>query len=375
MSLTDRLIDEIRARGALTVAEFMERALYDPAEGYYAKVAQRSGRAGDFFTSVDAGPLFGQLIAELAARAWSRHPAAPFDLVEAGAGNGRLMRDVLDTLLAERPDCYRALRATLVERSEVARQAHDAIASVHAGIPVASSGEVPERFEGLLFANELLDAMPVHRVVQTRHGLREVYVVVDAGRLAIALGQPSNDAVVSYLDAAGVSLPQGVTADISPAAVAWTAGAAQRLRWGAILLIDYGHEASALFSDHHRDGTLVSYTRHQLDPVSRDAGPRHPAWLEDAGQRDLTAHVDFTSVSRAAEREGARREWLVDQTRLLLGLGLATRLSGTHGSGLGDVKWRLAAKTLAGPHGLGGSHQALLLSKGLDAARLLTPVP
>jgi SAM-dependent MidA family methyltransferase len=374
MSLADRLVDEIRAHGPLTVEGFMERALYDPAEGYYSTAVQRSGRTGDFFTSVDAGPLFGQLIAELAARVWAQRGGAAFDLVEAGAGNGRLTGDVLDALKAEQPECYRSVRVTLVERSPAARRAHGAVAARHSGIALGSTAAVPAPVSGFLFANELLDAMPVHRVVQTRDGLREVYVTAEASHLALVLGPLSDPALGAYFESAGVTLPEGVTADISPAAVAWTAAAARHLDWGAILLIDYGAEAAELFSARHPDGTLVSYARHQLDPASPRASRRCPAWLEAPGQRDLTAHVDFTSVGRAAERGGARRGWLVDQTRLLLGLGLADRLSAVSGTGVDDVRWRLAAKTLAAPHGIGASHRALLVSKGIDGTRLLRPV-
>ena len=356
----------------MTVAAFMERALYDPDGGYYTGAGQRSGRDGDFYTSVDAGPLFGQLLAELIARVWARHREANFDLVEAGAGNGRLMGDVLDALRTSHAECHASLRVRLVERSAVARQAHDALAARHDPLPVHSSPDLPERFDGLLFANELLDAMPAHRLVQTDRGLREAYVREDAGRLALGLGPVSSPALASYVGEVGVELPAGATVDVSPAAVAWVGDAARRLGRGAMLLIDYGHEARTLFAGHLLGGTLASYARHRLDPSrARENSPRHPAWLEEPGQRDLTAHVDFTSVARAAEREGARREWLVDQTRLLLGLGLAGRFATASGSGVADVRWRLAAKTLVGPQGLGESHKALLLTKGLHGAGLL----
>jgi SAM-dependent MidA family methyltransferase len=374
MPLLDRLIDEIRSRGPLTVAAFMERALYDPDAGYYATAGQRSGRHGDFYTSVDAGPLFGEVLAELVSRTWAQSRPECFDLVEAGAGNGRLMRDLLNALRARHDACYRSLRVVLVERSAVARRAHAALAADHQPTPVVSSEALPDRIDGLLLANELLDAMPVHRLVQTQHGLREAYVREDDGRLGLVLGPVSSGAVASYLDAAGVTLQEGGMADVSPEAVAWTRDAARRLRRGGLLLIDYGQDAATLFGDMRPEGTLASYARHQIDLAGPGAGtPRHPSWLEAPGTRDLTAHVDFTSVTRAAEREGARRDWLIEQRQLLLRLGLSERLSRTDGAGLGDIRWRLAAKTLVNPHGLGATHRALLLSKGLDGAALLDP--
>ena len=169
----------------------MDLALYHPEFGYYARAAQRSGRAGDFFTSVDVGPIFGELLArqivEMAAILGS--PPRAFDLVEAGAGNGRLSADILRALDATAP-CPAAAAAPAPRRGQ--RRAHaprrpDTLGA-HASRLTSASGDLPERFEGVLFANELLDAMPVHQVVMHEDGLREVFVVEDRGRLTAREG-------------------------------------------------------------------------------------------------------------------------------------------------------------------------------------------
>src|SRR3982751_2929114 len=117
----------IRERGPLTVAAFMDLALYDPECGYYARAAQRSGRAGDFFTSVDVGPLFGELLAAQMAEMFGILESGPaFDLVEAGAGNGRLSADILRAVRDNHPELYSALRLHLVETSATARGAQRA---------------------------------------------------------------------------------------------------------------------------------------------------------------------------------------------------------------------------------------------------------
>src|SRR5436190_1257647 len=120
--LRELLVTLIRENGPITVAVFMEAALYHPGHGYYATEARRSGRGGDFYTSVDAGSLFGETLAGYLARRWIEmaRPDA-FDLVEAGAGNGRLARDVADAAAREYPDFYETLRLHLVERSADAR--------------------------------------------------------------------------------------------------------------------------------------------------------------------------------------------------------------------------------------------------------------
>ena len=187
----DFIANRIRRDGPLTVAAFMELALYDPAHGYYASAAQRSGQAGDFYTSVDVGPLFGELLSTFVRRAWrslaERQAAAPFTLCEAGAGNGRLARDILDTLEREAPDCCSALSVALVERSASACEAHASTLGRHAARLTWSADRLPEAFEGVLVANELLDAMPVHRLAHTPDGWREIYVDVAADGNALFL--------------------------------------------------------------------------------------------------------------------------------------------------------------------------------------------
>jgi SAM-dependent MidA family methyltransferase len=179
-----RIADVIGERGPITVAAFMDLALYDPEIGYYARAARRSGRAGDFFTSVDVGPLFGELleiqIAEMAdlLTADPGLPTADFDLVEAAAGNARLSADILQASRRRDSAFYNRIRLHLVETSADARAAGRATLGEVADRLVSSSDSLPPTFTGVLFANELLDALPVHQVVMRPEGLREIYVDV-----------------------------------------------------------------------------------------------------------------------------------------------------------------------------------------------------
>src|SRR5262245_35327323 len=178
------LFDELRARGPVTVATFMELVLYHPEFGYYARAVRRTGRAGDFFTSVDVGALFGELlevqIAEMFQILQTADVQPPtFNLVEAGAADGRLAADILHAARKQDPACYEALRLHLVEASARAREAHASTLGAVADRLAASSAALPESFEGVLLANELLDALPVHQVVMREDGLREVYVTAE----------------------------------------------------------------------------------------------------------------------------------------------------------------------------------------------------
>jgi SAM-dependent MidA family methyltransferase len=343
----------------MTVAAFMDFALYDPACGYYARAVRRSGRTGDFFTSVDVGPLFGELLEiQLAEMAAILGRDTPFDLVEVGASDGRLAADILEAARQRDPAFYSRLRVHLVEASEAARAAERAALSPFEGRLASTSAALPRSFSGALMANEWLDALPVHQVVMRREGLREVYVDVDpSGRLLAREDHPSTPELAAYLDALGVSLEPGWRAEIGLDAVAWIREAARRLDRGFLILIDYGHEAKDLYSVGHAGGTLTTFSGH----TSGDAGrPGAPPWLAAPGTRDITAHVDFTSVRRAAEAEGLVTLGFLDQTYFLLGLLDPALPAGR----------ARALKTLVMPGGLGSTMKVLLLGKGVGAPAL-----
>ncbi|MGE5199612.1 MAG: class I SAM-dependent methyltransferase [Rhodospirillaceae bacterium] len=360
------VVERIRRRGPITVAEFMDLALYAPEVGYYARAAQRSGRTGDFFTSVDVGPVFGAVLAERFAAWWRSMGGAAagprrFDLVEAAAGNGRLTRDILDAAAQRDPEFYGAVAAHLVERSARARATHPEVLASH-GPRLASSGEaLPDGIEGIIFANELLDALPVHLVEMGGSGLAEIYVDVESGRLVDRPGPPSSPALARYLADAGVSLDRGARAELNLAAVAWVADAAARLRRGFLVLIDYGYEAAELYSAARSRGTLATFHRHRLAAPAGEASAGR-AWLADPGGRDLTSHVDFTSVRRAAERAGLETVAITPQTRFLLEALEGSPLVGEF-SAPDRLADRLALKTLLMPGGLGSTHSVLVFAK------------
>ncbi len=143
MGLREVIADRIRTSGPISFAEFMDISLYHPELGYYARAAQKTGRAGDFFTSVDVGPIFGELLAKQFAEMWrilqTQSPipnlqSLRFDLVEAGAGSGRLARDVLDAAKRTDSEFYAAIRLSLVEQSPAARAAQVETLGPHASL-------------------------------------------------------------------------------------------------------------------------------------------------------------------------------------------------------------------------------------------------
>ena len=342
----------------------MDISLYHPELGYYARVAQKTGRAGDFFTSVDVGPIFGELLAKQFAEMWHilQSGSAPrtgtrvrpqFDLVEAGAGSGRLARDILDAAQRTDAEFYSAIRLSLVEQSPAARAAQVETLGPHAPLLTHSSPALPEDVSGVIYANELLDALPTHIVEMSDAGLREVFIDYVDGGFVEQLDELSTPRISEYLARAGAEMRIGWRAEVNLRAEDWTKSAASSLRRGFIVLIDYGHDERDLYNGSHAAGTLTSYKQHS----------QLADFLQEPGETDITAHVDLSAVTRAAEQSALDVLARLDQTYFLLGLGI-TGLEGL------SLQQRLALKTLLLPGGLGSTHKVLIFGKDVGTPTL-----
>ena len=374
MSLREVIIERIRSDGPLSFAAYMDLALYHPELGYYARDDRRSGRTGDFFTSVDLGSVFGELLSKQFAQMWRitvSHAGSDldhFDLVEAGAGSGRLARDILDRSAITQKDFYAAVRCTLVERSRAARSAQEATLGRHLAKLGPSGTELPSRVDGIIFANELLDALPMHAVEMTECGLREVYVEVGGRRFVERLG-PVSPTVQAHIERHHIRLEPGWRAEVSPAMVNWVEDAGRRLKHGFLVLVDYGHEAAELYSPAHASGTLTRYRKHRAETGADRSAATRP-WLEEPGVSDITAHVDLTAVRQAAHRVGLRTLATLDQTYFLLGLASTGDGETAPDDGLDAIKRRLALKTLLLPGGLGSTHKVLIFGRNVGTPQL-----
>ena len=336
--------DEIAATGPMTFARFMELALYHPERGYYRNAAARPGRDGDFLTAPEAHPIFGQAIARLAIDVWSAlgRPAT-FTIREHGAGSGALAAALVDGVRATEPDLAGALRYRAVEveprRLEELRARLGDVVEPDDGAPI----------DGLVIGNEVLDALPTHRVVGTAGGLDEVYVAIVDGSLANSSGPPSTPALEARLDAEGITLAEGQRAEICLATDAWVAGAAGGLAKGLLLLIDYGHSAAALYDNRRRPrGTLAAYVSHRI----------HDDPYRAIGRQDLTAHVDVTAVEAAARAAGLEHLATTTQGRFLAGLGVGDLLVALQSGPDADLAGYLDAKAslvrMIDPAAMGG---------------------
>jgi SAM-dependent MidA family methyltransferase len=340
VTLRDRLIARIRARGPISFADYMDAALYDPDEGYYhQRVAL--GFEGDYLTAPDLGPHFGRTLARAFVDCWTAlgRPAA-WDLVEAGAGRGTLMRDVLVSLDRERPDTAKGARPAILEVSPRLR-AQQSSALDGRDLRWASDPKALAPLHGVVFANEVLDAFPVHVIVRAADGLREVFVGEQDGQLVETLRAPEGDLRYRVPE----SLPSGGRWEVSPEAEGWVATLASALTRGYVIFVDYGGDEADLLT-RLGTGTVRGFARHRLltDPFT------------EPGAHDLTASVNFTAIRRAAEGAGFTFVGRTSQRDALLALGIrdvASRAA-TPMEQLREYGRRSAIDLLLDPSGFGG---------------------
>jgi len=358
------LAERIRRFGPITFAEYMRECLYHPIHGYYSR--GESKRFADYYTSVDVHPIFGRLLARQFAEMWQQlDRPAEFTLVEAGAGAGRLASHILEFARAKLPEFYEALRYTAVERSP---SRCDQLASrltrfVQDG-KCQPAIELPARIPaGCVFSNELLDALPVHRVLQQKDALRELFVACDGANFSELSLPLSTCAITEYFAAQQITLEDSQQAEAGLEACDWITEIARRLDRGFVLTIDYGHEAAHLFDSHHMAGTVLAYANHR---AAED-------FYAAPGEQDLTAHVNFTALRLWGQRHGLETLGLVTQAAFLLALGKGNDFADLYDDGMDEtdrVRSRLRLKTLIFPEGMGERFQVLLQQKGVLAAHL-----
>jgi SAM-dependent MidA family methyltransferase len=311
------IVDAVRSAGGwIPFDRYMALALYAPGLGYYAAGARKFGDSatgGDFVTAPEISPLFAAALASQVAQTCAHVPAR---IVEFGAGSGVLARDLLDALAA---------RGVAVERYSIVELSPDLASRQRAllqGRKVDWLSAPPDRFEGVMLANEVLDVMPVRLFVKRGGVARERGVGVQDGRLLFVEGEADaalSDAVAAIEEDVG-PLPEGYGSEIGLEAAAWMRSAAGWLARGLLLAIDYGFPRREYYHPQRLMGTLMCHYRHHAHA--------EPLWLP--GLNDITAHVDFTAMADAAHGAGLDVLGYTTQAHFLMNCGLLDRLGADH---------------------------------------------
>ena len=316
VSLAERLKDLIPREGAISFHDWMKAALYDPDGGYYQSADRaRWGREGDYRTSPERSELFAATFAHYFAGLLDED----LTIVECGAGNGSFAAGLLSTLREQSPSIFAGTRYIVYDVSDDAlSRARERLAQFGDRVEFYSDWDLVSVKHGIVFANELLDAFPIHRVLKTEEGLSEFYVTVDEdGEFGWTTGPLSTPRLTEFCSAHSLELANGQIIEINLAIDDWLTQVAAKLDNGFVITVDYGAEADELYDPIQRpEGTLRGFSRHGfVDDLL--AGP---------GEYDLTTTVNWTQVKTTGERLGFHVVDFASQDKFLLKAGLLDQL-------------------------------------------------
>ena len=339
--------------GAMAFSRFMELALYAPRLGYYSGGAAKLGASGDFTTAPEISSLFGASLARAAAAIIAQ--SAP-DIIEFGAGTGKLARDVLTALdeLGVKVDSY-----TIIELSgELRARQQEALKDLP---QVRWLDGMPDSFSGVVLANEVLDAMPVELVIRKQGRWMRQMVTVENGAFAFVQAELPAELAAQVArqipDAEG--LADGYLTEIHPVAEGFMASLAGMMKGGrgAAFLFDYGFPAREYYLDQRMGGTLMCHYRHHSHP--------DPFYLP--GLQDITAHVDFTAMALGAQDAGLQVLAYMNQSSFLLACGIGELLMQTDPEdALRFLPHSKAVQKLVSPGEMGELFKVLVVGQDVD---------
>jgi SAM-dependent MidA family methyltransferase len=340
---------DIQNNGPITFARFMERALYDPVHGYYVSTTERPTRSGDFLTAPELHPIFGRTLAVQVEEMWQRLGAPPeFVLHEYGAGSGALFVSILDGLVRSGSPLADSIRYEPVDFARQRAAIAERLGSLGRAAQLVGISEHSDAKTGLVIANEYVDALPVHRVIQMDGVLREIHVAWRDDAFVEVAGPPTDDRLETWFSDAAVELAEGQRAEVNLALLDWIAQIAADLERGYVLVIDYGAAARELYGPTRPNGTIRAFGGHM---VSSDV-------LSGVGERDITSHVDFDALERQAVASGFDVAGRRRSNEFLLACGLEDAYQEARAEAASDwegsTALRSAVQRLVDPNALGG---------------------
>lgn len=348
-----------KSKGWISFAEFMQMALYTPSLGYYSGGAKKLGAGGDFVTAPEMSPLFAKALARQAAQVLLTTQG---DILELGAGTGKLARDLLLELqvLEQLPNQY-----FILEVSDYLR--HVQYEYLHAQLSDALFKRLvwlealPASFTGLVLGNEVLDAIPVHLVVHKAGKLQARGITFDGDFVWQDKAIQEQSIVDSdlYAEVSAYSFPNDYLTEVCPAANGLIRSISSILNYGAILMIDYGFGAAEYYHPQRNLGTLMCHFQHFS----------HTNPLIYIGLQDITAHVNFTTIAQAGIAQGLDLAGYCSQAQFLINCGILDVMSAVSPNDIAIyAPMAAAAQKLLSPAEMGDLFKAIALTKGLSAS-------
>ena len=344
--------------GWINFAQLMDAALYTPGLGYYSGGAKKFGLSGDFVTASEISPLFSQTIARQTQQVLSslQTQNKKADILELGAGTGRFAKDLLFELakLEQLPARYMILEVS----AHLREQQHS---TLKAALPnelmerVVWLDALPRSFDGLIFANEVLDALPVHIVRTKADGIAEIGVVSEDEGLVWKEKPAFSSALKDFV--AELKLMDGYTTEVCLAATGLVASLAGILQSGMLLMIDYGFSRTEYYHPQRNQGTLMCHYRHRA----------HGDPLVYLGLQDITAHVDFTRVAETGVGNGLELIGFLTQAQFLINAGITELLESIPAEDSANYLPLVAsAQKLLSPAEMGDLFKVIAFEKNLD---------
>ncbi len=303
-----------RAGGKICFADYMQMALYSPQFGYYTSSLEKFGRSGDFVTAPEISPLFSQCLAQYCQKNLTAIGGG--NILEFGAGSGRMAQDILMTLAKQNslPDHYFILELSAQLRQWQQQYLQTECPELYSR--VIWLDRLPELgFKGVILANEVLDAMPVHLFYRSQHEILEKYVGVEQGEFVWKIDQPCDPRLiekVTHIEHELGALQEGYTSEINLFLDGFMKSIGDVLERGSMVIIDYGFERPIYYHPERAMGTLMCHSQHQA----------HPDPFTSPGLQDITAHVDFSALIDAGIAAGLKYITLDSQANFLLSQGI-----------------------------------------------------
>lgn len=351
-----KIFDWVKSNQPVCFVDYMQQALYAPQAGYYASSAPKLGREGDFITAPELTPLFGYALANQCMDILANLNQA--SILEFGAGTGRLCVDILTALAHHNalPSHYFILEVSGGLKAIQQRTINEQIPHLAERVHWVTAW--PETFSGVMLANEVLDAMPVHRFLYDQNKLWESYICVnEQGELQETWQPMEKGALSQYIEQSilPLNLPQPYCSEVNWLARGWINQIAASLKQGALIAIDYGFPRHEYYHPDRKNGTLMCHHQHHS----------HPDFLYKPGEQDITAHVDFTMIAETAHESELHVAGFTNQAAFLVNNGLLSLNSEITDETV-LIQQSKAINCLTHPAEMGELFKVIALSKGID---------
>lgn len=340
-------------KGLISYADYIELALYHPDHGYYMREFEKIGRSGDFITTSNVSDIFGRMFSKWFARHVEINGVAPA-VCEIGGGNGRFAKAFMD----EWPNhSNENLTYKIIEASPYHRKLQREALARFSGFSQESGIHSVRNFKGLIFSNELFDALPVHVVEKKAGVLMEAMVGLNGGRLIEKLVPLENEEIASFLVENRLELKEGHRIEVPLAMAKMVEAIATALEEGIVASVDYGYTAEEWMMPERKNGSLRGYMNHHMvDDV-----------LAFPGRMDITTHIHFDALIVAGEQNGFTTLAKLRQDEFLISAGVLAELEENYDPNPFSEKSKRnrAIRSLVMPSGMSSSFHVLVQQKGL----------